>query len=222
MRYFNPVKSNCFLILVFVLLGLSAKGQGNTDTTAERSTLFGLPIVYYTPETRWAFGGAGFLSWRFKNEPTDTRPSQIQLGGAYTLNDQILAYLSYELWWNKEQNTVFGELGWYRYNYYYFGIGNQKPEDFRELYGVNYPRLRLSWLHKVAANFLIGPRFTVDDFKITELDPDGELVNGNVAGAEGGLNSGAEFLCAMIPATTYLKATPGGSVHLLSTVMAGF
>lgn len=176
---------------IVLFFSLSAKGQSGADSTSKRTTIFGLPIVYYTPETRWAFGAAGFLSWRFPAEADSSRPSQIQVGGAYTLNDQILSYVSYQLWWDDERCTLFGELGWYRYNYYYFGIGNDNPADAKELYGVNYPRLRATLQYAFIPHLYAGVRLTADDFRITQLAPDGALINGNVAGTDGGLNSGA-------------------------------
>ncbi len=185
------MKPALLLSCIVLFFGLSAKGQSSADTTSNRTTIFGLPIVYYTPETRWAFGAAGFLSWRFPAEADSSRPSQIQLGGAYTLNDQILSYLSYQLWWDKERCTLLGELGWYRYNYYYFGTGNTNPPDTKELYGVNYPRLRVTLQYAFIPHLYAGVRLTADDFRITELAPDGLLINGDVPGIEGGVNSGA-------------------------------
>ncbi len=181
----------CSILIFSFLYCLSAKAQGESDTLVKRTTFFPLPLIYYTPETRWAFGGAGFLSWRFKSEADTSRPSQIQAGGAYTLEDQILTYLSYQMWWDEEKYTVFGELGWYRYNYFYFGIGNDNPKNMEELYGVNYPRFRTTFLREIIPDVYAGLRFTADDFNITELAEGGELETQNISGSGGGLNSGA-------------------------------
>ncbi len=175
---------------VLVLLSFHLKAQDPDSIALKRSTLFALPLVFYTPETTWGFGAAGFYSWRFPNESDHSRPSQVQLGGAYTLEDQILAYLPFQLWWDEERFSFFGELGWYRYNYYFYGIGNDVPADFEELYGVDFPRLRLTMMHAVWPQFYAGLRVIADDFTITDLDPEGLLIDGNIAGSRGGLNAG--------------------------------
>lgn len=178
-----------FLFAVQLLLA-----QPPDSTASSRSTLFGLPLVFYTPETTWGFGAAGFCSWRFRSESDTSRPSQVQLGGAYTLENQILTYLPFQLWWDENRYSLFGELGWYCYNYYFFGVGNDVPPDFEELYGVDYPRLRLSFMRAVAPQFYLGVRAIADRFTITELDPEGQLINGDISGSNGGLNAGVGVL----------------------------
>jgi outer membrane protein assembly factor BamA len=185
---------NVVLVTVFMLISLLGCGQPPDSTSIKRSTLFGLPLVFYTPETTWGFGAAGFYSWRFRKEANDSRPSQVQLGGAYTLEDQILAYLPFQLWWDEERYSLFGELGWYRYNYFFFGLGNGVDNDFEELYGVNYPRLRISFMRRFAPHFYLGIRAIADDFQITQLDPEGMLIQGTIPGSRGGLNAGAGFM----------------------------
>ncbi|NEN22278.1 BamA/TamA family outer membrane protein [Cryomorpha ignava] len=210
------MKKFWFFLMAVLLVCLSAKAQEKPDSLKKRTTFFPLPLIYYTPETRWAFGGAAFLSWRFKSESDNSRPSQIQLGGAYTLNDQILTYSSYQLWWGEEKYTIFGELGWYRYNYYYFGIGNKNPVDLEELYGVNYPRVRATFLREIFPNIYAGVRFTADDFKITELNPEGALETQNINGSNGGLNSGAGMAFTYDTRDNYFESHKGwyAEVHI--------
>lgn len=164
------------------------------DTAAAKPLIFGIPLIFFTPETRWGFGAAGFMSWRFKGESPESRPSQFQFGGAYTLEDQILAYLPFQLWWDENRFSLFGELGWYRYNYFFFGLGNDMPGDFEELYGVDFPRLRVTLMREVAPRFYLGLRAVADDFTMTEFDPEGLLINGDIPGSRGGLNTGAGIL----------------------------
>lgn len=159
-----------------------------TDSV-KTSTFFPLPLVFFTPETRWAFGAAAFYSWRLKDEPLNSRPSQLQLGFAYTLEDQILAYLPFQLYKENEKYTVFGEIGWYRYNYFYFGNGNEIPADYEELYGVNYPRLKLTGMYEFKPDLYTGLRVLSDKYRITELVSEGILVRDDTPGIEGGWNN---------------------------------
>lgn len=175
-------------IVIFTMISFPFMGFSQKDSTD--ITFLPFPIVFLTPETSWGFGGAAFLSWRFKGNAAESRPSQFQIGGAYTLEDQILLYIPFQLWFKNEEYSVFGELGWYRYNYFFFGIGNSQPSDFRELYGVDFPRVRLTGIKEVRENLYLGGRFILDDFEITELDPEGQLANLPITGNQGGLNTG--------------------------------
>ncbi len=189
------MKKSIFLIAIFLnTFSVQSQGVSSDSLSGNRSVLFGLPLVFYTPETTWGFGAAGFYSWRFRKESDGTRPSQIQIGGAYTLEDQVLLYLPFQLWWDEEAYSLFGELGWYRYNYYFFGVGNGVPPDFEELYGVDFPRLRLTFMRRFAPSLYAGLRLIADDFTMTEFDPEGLLIDGSIAGSQGGLNAGAGLL----------------------------
>lgn len=192
-----PVKIFAFLIFLtlFTPFGISSlSAQKTPPDSLSRPVVFGIPIVFFLPETRWGFGAAGFMSWRFRDEPAASRPSQIQLGGAYTLEDQILAYLPFQIWRNDNRFALYGELGWYRYNYFFFGIGNDVPRDFEELYGVEFPRVRITAVREVLPNLYLGGRLIADNFNITDVDSEGILATGAVPGSRGGLNAGVGFV----------------------------
>ncbi|MEN0004414.1 MAG: hypothetical protein AAF798_09730 [Bacteroidota bacterium] len=91
----------------------------------KRINFFAVPLVFLTPETSWGFGAASVLSFKLPSQAAEHRPSQLQLGGAYTLNDQILLYLPFQFFAKQDRYNIYGELGYYRYNYFYYGIGNE-------------------------------------------------------------------------------------------------
>jgi hypothetical protein len=94
----------CALLFLFSHL---AVGQNDiTNDSIKKNSLFGVPIIFFSPETDWAFGATGIYAFRFKNEKPASRPSQLTLGFAYTLNKQILFYLPYQLF---AKNQVFKE-----------------------------------------------------------------------------------------------------------------
>lgn len=151
------------------------------DTTkVKRNSLRALPIAFYTPETRWAFGATGIYAFRFKGETDESRPSQITLGGAYTLNKQILLYVPFQFFWDDEQWNAYGEVGYFKYNFFYFGTGNSEAVENNtegEIFDVEFPRLRLNVLRKVKPNIYVGGRYWFDDFKIVGTDEDGLLAD---------------------------------------------
>lgn len=153
-----------------------------------------LPVIYRTPETRWAFGGAAQVTWRFKGQGKESRPSFVRPGFVYTQNKQILLYIPYRLFWGQNVGglskwTSFGEVGYFKYNFLYYGTGNSEPEDFVERYDYEFPRLRFNLLRLVRGSTYMGPTIAFDDIDITGYDPDGQLINGDITGSQGGTYS---------------------------------
>ncbi len=173
----------------------TATAQESQDTVLKTEhQLFGLPLVYFTPETRWAFGVAGVVTTNWKHRTARQRPSQLQLGGAYTLNRQILLYLSYQLFLKDNRWQSYGELGYYRYNYFYFGTGNGFPDYEGELFGVNFFRGRFNGLYQAFPNIYLGLRYTLDDYQLTEFAEAGLLEQETTLEEESGLISGLGLL----------------------------
>ncbi len=169
-----------------------------TDTLSpkfiRKSSLIPIPIVYYTPETRWAGGLAALYTFRFGGQTENNRPSQLTLGLAYTQENQILIYLPFQVFFQKEAWQVNGEFGFYKYVYQYYGIGNNTRSEDEESYDVTYPRLRLNLLKEVAPHHYAGIRYWWDDYAIKKVKPGGLLDQDNTTGSRGGVISGAGLL----------------------------
>jgi outer membrane protein assembly factor BamA len=161
------------------------------STNPKRFSLLPLPLVYYTPETRLAYGVAATATFRFRGDSSrQVRPSQATLGAAYTQNKQLLFYLPFQLFYKNNQYFANGELGYYRYNYYYFGQGQREVPA--ELYGVNFPRVRVNVFQRITQvdqarpgrGLYAGLRYQYEKYAITSVVANGALANGNVSGRE--------------------------------------
>lgn len=181
------------LILGFCVPNLSSQDslalQGDSKKFIEKSSLIVLPLAFYTPETRFGGGVGGLFAFRFGNEPEESRPSQVELGLAYTQNRQILLYLPFFIYSDNERWFYSGELGYYRYVYQYFGIGNDTPQE-GEIYQANYPRVRLNVQRRLGKSFYLGLRYWFDDYRISEKEDFGLLATTDVTGSNGGVVSG--------------------------------
>ncbi|MAN04824.1 MAG: hypothetical protein CMI35_17220 [Owenweeksia sp.] len=181
-------------ILLLFLLPLRALAQADTSEADSidpyKLNYSILPLVYYLPETSVGFGVGGIVTFRFRTEEPDSRPSQFQLGASYTLMDQFLLYFPYRLFWNKSKYLTYGELGYYKYVYFYYGIGGGAPNSNEEVYSVSFPRIRNSFLYQFFPDTYIGGRYWFDDFKITKVDSAGLLVEQDVTGSRGGAAGG--------------------------------
>lgn len=178
-----------FLILL-ILLPAIAIAQSKDSTEQKDFTFVPLPVIFKSPETSWAFGVGTFFAFKLPGQGAEVRPSQIQLGGAYTLNEQFLSYLPFDIYINGGKHYLRGEVGYYKYFYYYYGIGPDAREINEERYDVDYPRVDLNYLFQINANSFIGPRAYIEDYQTFDLIEGGELASGNVPGAEGGFSNG--------------------------------
>lgn len=182
------IRISAISIIAFSTLFSSVKSQSQ-DTIKKGNGFFPLPVVYYTPETKFGFGAVALYSFRFKDELESSRNSQIQFGGAYTQEDQLLFYMPFQMYKKDDTYLAFGELGYYRYSYKFYGIGNEISNDFEEVYNVNFPRVRLNALKLLKPNFYFGLRYWFDAYDVVKREQ-GKLLESNlVEGSSGGIVS---------------------------------
>ncbi|RSK33280.1 BamA/TamA family outer membrane protein [Hymenobacter metallilatus] len=178
------------MFLVLVLLGGSTLAPPDT-ARPKRLALIPVPLVYYTPETRLAVGAAATATLRFSRDDgfAAARPSQATLAVAYTQNRQLLLYLPFQLFYNHNTYYAYGEAGYYRYTYYFYGLGRQEVP--RELYSVNFPRVRVNAFRRVGrllgerGQLYAGLRYQYEDYQVTRVAPGGLLAGGTVPGGQG-------------------------------------
>ena len=206
------VKMNCVLTMIVYLLVMTQVTGQSSDSVKKDSLVWDnsiLPVAFFLPETSFAFGGTGILTFKKSSQPEEERPSQILFAGIYTLMNQIEALSSFEIYADKRKHRVKGELGFYKFQYNYFGIGaDSKAEDFEE-YRVNFPRLQISYSRKILGVFSVGVGYRFDRFDIREIEEDGLLDRTRPIGVEGGVKSNYE-LNAFIDTRDNLNAPYSG------------
>lgn len=159
----------------------------NAQKPKSKISGFPFPIIYYTPETRLAYGIAGTITFHSTDDSTRKKTSSVLAGIAGTQNKQFLSYAQFQLFLNKFY--VFGEAGYYKYNYFFYGTGPYEVPE--ELYAVNYPRIKVNATHKVAPDFYAGVAYQYENFNIKNTAVNGELSKGVIPGSKGGVVSGA-------------------------------
>jgi outer membrane protein assembly factor BamA len=174
----------CFLWLILLPRGLAQERHPNHFKAV------GLPLAFYSPDTRWGGGGGALLTFNFPRDSVGARRSSITLGAVYTQLNQLLLYAPFQLFPNNQRWWIGGELGYYRYVYNFFGIGNDIPEDYIEKYDATFPRFRLNLSRKIAPGLFLGPRWAFDRFVFSRLQANGLLASGSITGSRGGRVSG--------------------------------
>ncbi len=177
------------LLLFSALLTICLLSSAQEISPTKRFTAFPFPLLYYSPETRIAYGVAGNATFRFQRDSQNVKPSNIVAGLAYTQNKQVLLYSQFQVFYDNNNYYFFGEAGYYKYSYYFYGIG--KAGTPKELYTVNYPRIKLNAAYKILPHIYAGVSYQFENYGIKSIAPQGALASGNVVGSAGSTTSGA-------------------------------
>lgn len=175
-------------LVCLVLLMQASATWAQQDSLAKRKTSFiAFPVAFRLPETGFGGGAASIMNFYVNKEDSLAPPSQVQLGFAYTQLNQVLAYMPFKLFWHQRTWRAYGELGYYKYTYPYYGVGNMNVSEKGEFYEVDFPRIRLNALRAVSSKWYIGGRLWMDDFKMQHIKENGILDATQVTGYQGGL-----------------------------------
>jgi len=170
-----------------MLYGLGTFAQ--IKDTTKRFSAFPFPVIYYAPETRLVFGAAGSATFRFKHDSLHAKPSSIFVGAAYTQNEQVLLYTQFQVFYDNNKYYVYGEAGYYIYSYYFYGLGEQAVS--KELYKVEYPRIKLNATRLILPHVYLGVGYQYEHYDITQTQAGGELAKNIIPGSKGSITSGA-------------------------------
>lgn len=159
-----------------------------------KNRIIASPILFYTPETRLAFGGAGSYVFRLAECAENTRPSSISPVVIYTLEKQFKVQLGADLFFKNNDYRLKAEIKLEKYPNKFFGVGGNTLEEDKELYTSRSTSLFLTFLKKVGGGFNIGLQYHFTDWEIKDTEEDGRLISGDFTGSEGGILSGVSFL----------------------------
>lgn len=152
-----------------------------------------LPVAFYLPETSFAGGATGILSFKNSLQDEEERPSQLLFAAIYTLKNQLEILGSFEFYADKRKHRFKGEFGYYIYSYNYFGIGADSRAEDLEKYNLTFPRFNLNYSRKIVGILNLGVGYRMDNFNITEREANGLLDTDRPIGWDGGFKSNYEF-----------------------------
>src|SRR6185437_421016 len=175
------------------------------------------PLIFYTPETRWAFGITSVFYTRFDKKDSVGRPSAIHPFVGYTINKQFFANIPFQLFFNKEKYYLYGEVDFYNYPYRYFGTGNNThPYNAYSLYNAIDPSCSLSVIRKIAKPLYVGFRYNFDYYDIKILNNEAGLFTSTTTGIKGGVNNGIGYMMLYDTRNNIFATTKGSYLEFMS------
>lgn len=148
--------------------------------------VIGLPVFFYTPETRLAFGAGGLLNFRVGHAPTNTRPSSIPFFLVYTQNKQTEVTLKPDIYLPGNRYLLSGTFRFERMPQKFFGIGAGAAASTPEFYTPQSLGLEFELKKRVWKQMWAGVQYAFERTKMRAQQAGGLLAQGSVAGSRGG------------------------------------
>jgi len=189
-----------FFVCVFFFFGTKeTKAQfWKDDSISKKEGVFILPLLYYTPDTRFAAGAMGVYYFRTGDSTSElgrnTRLSYVKLLADYTQNEQLDIWSSWNIFSNQERYLFKGELRYRNFPDRYYGIGNNTPDDNMERYSYDFVSAKILALRQVYNKMFVGLDYLITYQYNFKYFDDKELKQGTVPGYKGGRSSALGFV----------------------------
>jgi hypothetical protein len=192
----KPPKIVPFALLLGALAagaaGLRAQETAPAATAKDpyKPRLLGLPFVYYSPETKLAFGAGGVLNFRAGRRKEAIRPSTIWAYASYNLARQFNVYLKPEIY-AKSNGLIFtGRFRYERTPQLFYGIGNATDAAASESFTPRILTIQFGVKRRILSGLFGGLRFDFERVTVEKVEAGGLLDSGTIPGSRGGLIAG--------------------------------
>jgi outer membrane protein assembly factor BamA len=220
----SPIVGRRALAALFLAVCLGAAGSASAfpEEAAKKEKTSGLaflPVIFYTPETKWALGGGGIYYFRLVRDKSVSRPSNISFFGAYSQRKQTNIEVNPDLYLKKGLH-VQTKFQFSDFPDQFYGVGNDVTEDMEEPFTSRFAKVSIEALKKIRGPLNIGFQYFFDDTRMKEVEAGGLLDSGTVTGSSGGTVSGFGYFMTWDSRDSIFYTT-SGSFHQFSVMAFG-
>ena len=169
--------------------GSGVGGEDDGEKKEKASGLAWLPVIFYTPETKWAFGGGGIYYFSLTKDKAVVRPSSVSFIAIYSQRKQLSFELNPDFYMGKGYH-IQTDLQYSDFPDYFYGIGRDTAEENEELYTSRFWKWSVEALKQVYRDLNVGFVYYLDWTKLTDVDEAPMLAAGDISGSGGGTVSG--------------------------------
>jgi hypothetical protein len=180
-----------FLVLISasVSFGQNENVQGQairSDTIRSKNVnLMLVPIVFFSPETNFAFGVGGQMFFKTKKNTSQELNSNMLVSAIYTLNKQLVIEAQPQIYFVNENYYLDAKFRYKQFPNLFWGIGPNTPASAEEDYNQTEISLTAAFLKRLPSHVNFGFEFNFADYNVTEIEEGGILASGAVEGSTG-------------------------------------
>jgi len=131
-----------------------------------KARLVGIPFIYYSPETKLAFGGGGVLNFRAGRHKETTRTSSVWAFASYTLVKQFNLYIKPEIYLRGNSLCLFGSIRYERTPQLFYGIENITPTTDGESFTPRTFSVQAGVRRRLLGGLFLGLQFDFEQMQI--------------------------------------------------------
>jgi outer membrane protein assembly factor BamA len=185
----------------------------------KKSGVVVLPVVFYTPETKLAFGAGGIYYFPLTSDKTVDRPSNVAFSGVYTQRKQSYAEFNPDFYLGHGIHLQ-AVLRYYNFPDYFYGIGKATSADLEESFTSKYWWLNVEALKRLRGPVNVGLQYYFDSTRLPKVEEGGLLESGDITGSGGGTVSGLGPFMTYDSRNSIFFPTQG-SFHQFSALVFG-
>jgi len=184
-----------FFATALVVLTLPAAGRGAPEDKAKapdpyKARLIGVPFIYYSPETKLAFGGGGVLNFRAGRRKEESRTSSVWTYASYNLARQFNVLVRPEIYLRSNNVYLQANIRWERSPQFFYGIGDNTPAAAKESFTPRILTIQLAARRRIFRSLFAGLQYDFESLVMEKVEPGRLLDTAGLAGSEGGMYSG--------------------------------
>jgi len=204
-------------ILLSLLLPAAVNGQDEEEKT---QNWFPLPLIFWTPETR--FGGGATVTYLVKQPGDSIRtPTTWSATAIYTQRKQLSAIIAGRQYVDHGRRIYSGQIIYSRFPDYFFGIGNS-TRDTSDTFTPEGVGFSATALFKISRGLHVGPLVELDHQKLLKAEREGLLARRSVRGSVAHTNTGAGIAAQWDERDDQTFPTDGRFVHSTLTYFPQF
>lgn len=159
--------------------------RSDTLRKTKKVQLVGLPVVFYTPETEFGFGGGAQLFFPGMTNLFNARKSNLFVDAIYTTRKQIIIDLKPQLYLLKGNLYLEFPMQFKVFPNSFWGIGNRTAEEDREPYNMRTFSFKSTLYQRLEPVYNFGLTFWYENHSMLEVAEEGILESETVPGADG-------------------------------------
>ena len=182
-------------VSIFQVVGFGQELQKQaikTDTVGKKRKIqiIGLPVVFYTPETQFGFGGGAQFFFKNIKDIINLRESSVLITAIYTSKKQLVVNVIPQFYLIKGNVYIDADLKYKVFPNSFWGIGNSMPDSLEESYNMRTFYAHIALLKRVSDATRFGLEYIYEKHIMLERKEGGQLAADTISGSDGAIING--------------------------------